>query len=86
MPQTCLPYGILSAIFDVFNKWRKSGGRQDAISANGDEYTDVVVVIPEVVVLIPELLTTLDAKSKINNHRFFKKLVIKIVKVMFVYS
>jgi hypothetical protein len=46
---------------DVFSKCRRSGGRQDANSASGDEYSDDAPVIPELAVRIPELLTTLDA-------------------------
>jgi hypothetical protein len=61
MTLTCLPQATLSAMPDVFSKCRRSGGRQDANSASGDEYADVVPVIPEVAVRIPELLTTLDA-------------------------
>jgi hypothetical protein len=68
---TCLPYGMLSAMLDVFSRWRRSGGRQDAKSASGEEYIDVVVVIPEVVFRIPELLTTLDATKQkyLSNHK-----------------
>jgi hypothetical protein len=55
---------MLSARPGVFSRWRKSGGRQEAKSARGEEYTDVVVVNPDVVVRIPELLTTLDAKNQ----------------------
>jgi hypothetical protein len=54
---------MLSGMPDVFNRWRKSGGRQDAKSASGVEYTEVVEVIPELVVRTPELLTTLDARN-----------------------
>lgn len=67
---TCLPYGMLSARPGVFSRWRKSGGRQEAKSARGEEYIDVAAVNPEVF-RIPELLTTLDAiKSEyyLNNH------------------
>jgi hypothetical protein len=60
---TCLPYGMLSGIPDVFSRWRRSGGRQDASSASGVEYTDVVEAIPELVGRTPVLLTTLDAAN-----------------------
>ena len=62
---------MLSARPGVFSRWRKSGGRQEAKSARGEEYTDVAAVNPDVVFRIPELLTTLDAiKSEyyLNNH------------------
>ena len=69
---TCLPYGTLSSRPGVFSRWRKSGGRQEAKSARGEEYTDAVVFNPDEVVRIPELLTTLDAiKSEyyLINHK-----------------
>lgn len=67
---------MLSGTPDVFNRWRRSGGRQDAKSASGVEYTDVVDVIPELVVRAPELLTTLDPTEHNIQHYLTTDMVI----------